>query len=226
MRNMLSLTADSYLSMAERSVINFSFIILGWAFLVNVSYAQVNINDPATWPKPSLDNVRDQGFYNTEQKLQRYYIWKKKWELENLPPLFLNLEYFDDEEITVKKHGDEEKYIIDINETLPFILTIEPQKIPNSTKQIISRDSISNLSFKDKLWLTDFLKSKNASEICYALDEISSHIYLIIHISETSTITIREVINCVDGFSLADDEVTDYELIRKGDSLIIIEPKN
>ena len=39
-------------------------------------------------------------------------------------------------------------------------------------------------------------------------------------------VKIREVINCVDGFSLADDEVTDYELIRKGDSLIIIEPKN
>ena len=163
------------------------------------SYAQIIQNDPSTWPKPVLLNMNDSGFYNTKEKLYSYYEWKEEWRKENLPNLYLK--------------GDQYEQVRKL--FLPFYSFEEAWK---HEERFVSLDSLHKLDVKDFSWIKTKLEQNKEGSSCLYLQDLFYDIYLVKLDSNNSGVFLHKM-DCRDSI-LDDDDQTNYEIERQGDTLI------
>lgn len=164
------------------------------------SYSQVNNNDISTWPEPTILNISDSGFYNTKDKILRYFKWKAKWSNENLP----NFYFKEDEYYQVREL------------LLPYYSFEEAEK----QVEIISLDSLHKLDIKKFLWIKQRLEENKEGSPCFYLENYFNDIYLVKIDSNNFEASLHKM-ECLNNILDNDDE-TQYKIERQGDSLIII----
>lgn len=163
----------------------------------NIVYSQVDNQDPSTWPKPTMENITEDGFFDSKEKLLVYYKWYEKFRAENLPNLYL-----------LKKDKIELEGYLKPN----FYL----EEIASNRNRTMSFDSLQYITFTS---IEDVKKSiLNSSNPCEVLSEM---FYEIILIDSSEAKTNVAKYNCTNTDVLENDDLTQYKVERKGDTLEI-----
>ena len=166
--------------------------------MANIAQCQVRENDPSTWPKPSMENSSKNGFYDSKEKLLSYYKWLEKYRAENLPNLYLLKE----DKAEVEKQFKPDFYL---------------EKLAKKEKHL-ALDSIKGISIATLKDLEQY--SATSSNPCEIFHELFYEIVFIEVDSVKNEIKLSPYL-CSSNDPLAHDELTDYELIKKGDTLEI-----
>lgn len=177
----------------------FSIALFLWMVCFTVCYPQINEGNPSAWPKPTLKNMGDSGFYNTKEKLLTYYKWKENWRKENLP----NLYFKDDQYEQIRKL---------------FSPYYSFEEAGNQKGSFISLDSLHKLDMKDYSWIKHKLEPNKDGSPCLYLQDFFYDIYLVKIDSKNSGALLYKM-DCWNSI-LDNDDATKYEIERQGDTLI------
>lgn len=166
-------------------------------------YSQIDFTkDPSYWPNPfdfSLKERIDTGY--THEKVIIYLEWREKWRMENLPNLYLRYDQLEKISSLFK----------------PFY-KIEPTK--NQKEKSISLDSLHKIDAKDYSWMKQKLDEDQSGSPCIFLYDFFYDIYLV-KIGSNGLGAFLIKIDCRESI-LDDDEATEYDIEKQGDTLIII----
>ncbi|NJN27967.1 MAG: hypothetical protein HC819_19340 [Cyclobacteriaceae bacterium] len=180
-----------------------TFLLTLFLFLAGFveNCAQIKESDPSTWPEPTSENIRDTNFYNTKKKLLAYYSRKEDWRKENLPDLYIMHDQLD-------KLKDQFRPFDSIGVML------------NEKGKHITINSLSKIDVKDYSWIKQKLDSNQKDSPCLYLKDFFYNTYLVKMDSNETGATLP-TIDCRES-TLDDDDQTEYEIERQGDTLIIL----
>ena len=167
-------------------------------------YSQIDFSkDPSSWPNPfdlTLNERIDAGY--THDKVITYLKWREKWRMKNLPNLYL-------------KYDQLEK----VRELVKHPYKLELKK--NHKRKYVLLDSLDKMDVKDYSWMKQKLDNDPSDSPCRYLEDHYYNIYLV-KLDSSSWSALLQNVNCAHADPLADDDLTDYEVEKQGDTLIII----